>query len=703
MINPRRGGTDSLRCTSRVLQWLSAIAILAVANVPARAQTTSDVVPPTLQAFSFTPTSIDVSAGPRLVALSAVVTDDLSGASAVWVFFRSPTTNQAVSVALPRTGGTALDGTWSGNIAFPQFAESGVWTVTQVQVFDFAGNTSVINTNVLASRLFPTQVMVTSVPDVTPPTVTAAMASPSAIDVSSADQTVMINLQISDDIAGVAFTPCSGNQGFTSFAITLRSPTGAQNRYISNTGFTLFSGTRINGTWRASFSMPKSSESGTWTLQSIVVHDCAGNTRSMSSAQIGAAGIQIALNVTSTSADLQAPTLADLSFVPITINTSTGSQAVKIRMRVLDNLAGVDFSPDTPNLSFFAGGIEFRSPSGNQAQSAVAFNPFNLVSGTVLDGTWEGTITLPQFSEEGTWKIDYFGIKDRTRNLRNYTVSALASLGFPTTFEVIKPSLIVDGTVGTGGGAVNDQVFGDRASVFFPAGALSGTSQVAIDVLSKPLDVESPTGFTGPGTLYVNIHVTPAPNFPLLPPGLTVILPIEHPMIAGSQLSLYKVDTNTGGLIPAINVFGGPVLGHVNADGLSATFFGIASLSTVVGLVPEALNVGVDIKPGDSQNTINLKSRGVMPVAILSSATFDARTIIPESILLAGTSVRLKGNGQPAFSFEDVNGDGRLDLLLQFDTQSLDISSNDTQAHLTGRTSDGLRIVGHDSIRIVPQ
>jgi hypothetical protein len=122
-----------------------------------------------------------------------------------------------------------------------------------------------------------------------------------------------------------------------------------------------------------------------------------------------------------------------------------------------------------------------------------------------------------------------------------------------------------------------------------------------------------------------------------------------------------------------------------------------------VGLVPEALNVGVDIKPGDSQNTINLKSRGVMPVAILSSATFDARTIIPESILLAGTSVRLKGNGQPAFSFEDVNGDGRLDLLLQFDTQSLDISSNDTQAHLTGRTSDGLRIVGHDSIRIVPQ
>jgi hypothetical protein len=173
-------------------------------------------------------------------------------------------------------------------------------------------------------------------------------------------------------------------------------------------------------------------------------------------------------------------------------------------------------------------------------------------------------------------------------------------------------------------------------------------------------------------------------------------------MVSGTQMKLYRVDPATGQLVPAISVFGKEVVGFVDADGLSATFQGISRLSTVVGLIPEALNVGVDIKPGDSPNTINLKSKGVLPVAILSTDTFDATTVSPETVRLAGASVRLKGNGQPAFSFEDVNGDGRLDIVLQFDTQSLEITSTDTQANLTGRTKDGLRIVGHDDLRIVP-
>ena len=702
MLNARGDGTSASVRARRARRVFSAVAMLGVTALPLRAQT-SDVTPPILQNFSFTPTSIDVSSGPRLVALSVNVSDDLSGTSAVWVFFNSPTTGQSVSVALPRTGGTALVGTWGGNIAFPQFAEAGVWTVSLVEVFDFAGNRSLINTAVLASRSFPTQLVVTSVQDVQPPTVTTAAVTPSAVDVSSTDQAVMFNLQVTDDIAGVAFSACSGNQNFSSFSITLRSPSGAQNRYIPNTAFALVSGNRANGTWRASLVMPRYSEAGRWTIQSLQVYDCAGNSRFMNATQIVAANIQIGLDVTSTQPDLQAPTLSDLSFLPVTINTSTGSQNVKVRLRLTDNLAGVDFSPTTSTLSFLEAGVEFRSPSGNQTQVLWGFAPFTLVSGNTLDGYWEGTLTFPQFSEEGTWRIDYFAIKDRVRNFRNYSTIVLSSSGFPTTLEVIRPSLVTDGTVGHNGGEISDQTFGDRASVIFPAGAVPDNTQVAIDVFLKPIDVKQPTGYTGPGTLYVNIHLTPQPAFPLAPPGLSVILPVTNPMVSGTQLSLFKIDPATGGLIPAISVFGTPVIGFVNADGLSATFTGIASLSTVVGLIPEARSVGVDIKPGDSDNAINLKSRGVLPVAILSDASFDAASVAPETVELAGASVRLKGNGQPSFSFEDVNGDGRLDLILQFDTQSLEITSTDTEAHLTGRTKNGLRIVGHDSIKLVPQ
>jgi hypothetical protein len=64
-------------------------------------------------------------------------------------------------------------------------------------------------------------------------------------------------------------------------------------------------------------------------------------------------------------------------------------------------------------------------------------------------------------------------IKDRTRNTVSFDGAGLQALGFPTTLDVIKPSLITDGTVGQNGGQVSDQTFGERATVFFPAGALS--------------------------------------------------------------------------------------------------------------------------------------------------------------------------------------------------------------------------------------
>jgi len=51
-----------------------------------------------------------------------------------------------------------------------------------------------------------------------------------------------------------------------------------------------------------------------------------------------------------------------------------------------------------------------------------------------------------------------------------------------------------------------------------------------------------------------------------------------------------------------------------------------------------------------------------MPVAILSTPTFDARTVDSTTVTLASAPVALKGKGRPMTSFEDVNGDGLLDL-----------------------------------------
>jgi len=112
----------------------------------------------------------------------------------------------------------------------------------------------------------------------------------------------------------------------------------------------------------------------------------------------------------------------------------------------------------------------------------------------------------------------------------------------------------------------------------------------------------------------------------------------------------------------------------------------------------------IDVKPGngDEVDPINLKSKGKTPVAVLSTETFDATTMNIGSIRFAGASVNVKNNGTFQASFEDVNADGLLDLVLHFNTQDLNLTSASTEATLTGTTDNGRCVSATDSIKIVP-
>ena len=53
-------------------------------------------------------------------------------------------------------------------------------------------------------------------------------------------------------------------------------------------------------------------------------------------------------------------------------------------------------------------------------------------------------------------------------------------------------------------------------------------------------------------------------------------------------------------------------------------------------------------------------------------------------------------------SFQDVNGDGLLDVVVHVSTETLQLSDTDTAAVLRGKTSDGRVVKGTDSVRVVP-
>lgn len=111
------------------------------------------------------------------------------------------------------------------------------------------------------------------------------------------------------------------------------------------------------------------------------------------------------------------------------------------------------------------------------------------------------------------------------------------------------------------------------------------------------------------------------------------------------------------------------------------------------------LEVEIDIKPGSDPNCFNSNDHGVIPVAILGSASFDASNVDPFRVELDGQDVRVKGKSGNAGSLEDVNGDGFLDLVVQIIDDAAYVPGN-TIGTITGHLNDGTPFIGTDSICI---
>lgn len=121
-------------------------------------------------------------------------------------------------------------------------------------------------------------------------------------------------------------------------------------------------------------------------------------------------------------------------------------------------------------------------------------------------------------------------------------------------------------------------------------------------------------------------------------------------------------------------------------------------------LTVTAIQINIEVRPGvrHHKSMLNPRMRGRIPVAILSSETFDPMQLDRGSLTFGQNGdeqslIRCKRNGH------DVNRDRKKDLLCFFENEFSGFETGDLEAILRGTTNDGVAVEGRALLKVVPE
>jgi hypothetical protein len=397
----RRNETTPMLCTRALLTVLVGL----VATLPALAA--QETTLPSLTFFNYKPLSVDVTKGSATFSATAQAVDGVPGIFGVGVSWESPDGGTYVGGGMRLTSGTEFNGTWTATYTVPQYVEPGTWTIASLSIEDTLGNEQIYYASELQAMGYPTTLQVASIQETGPPSLTFFNYKPLSVDVTKAPATFNATAQAVDSGSGVL-----------GVGVSWQSPNGKT--YVGG-GMRLTSGTNLNGTWTATYTVPEYVEPGTWTIASLAVEDNLGDEQIYYASQLQAMGYPTTLQIASIP-DTEPPVLSYFDYKPLVVDVTNGAATFSATAKASDNLSGV-----------IGVGVSWESPTG---QTYVG-GGMRLTSGTDLNGTWAATYTVPQYVEAGTWTIASMSLWDNAGNEQLYYASQLQGMGYPTTLQVI--------------------------------------------------------------------------------------------------------------------------------------------------------------------------------------------------------------------------------------------------------------------------
>ena len=385
----------------------------------------SDVTGPTLTGFTH-PANVSLTGGASPITFGISATDRSGIASAVVRFDKDLFGTGGRTAYLFGNTDSWTDGASTDTETVPVSTQAGVYTVTTLDVTDTAGNTTTYTTAQLAALGYSTTVTVGG-NDTTAPQL-SSLAFPATVDVRTAAKAVTFAASATDSQTGIGDVTIHFDKSFSG---------GTGRGTIDIAGTTADPWT--DGSSSLTTTLPTTTPPGVYTITDVVVTDGAGNTRTYTTAQLQALGLNTTVTV---NGDSTKPLLTGLTF-PATLDVSTGARNEPFTASATDNATGIR-------------DVVIRFDKNWDTGSGTRSVDLSGATDSWTDGSSTLVVSIPQTAKSGTYTITGVDVIDGAGNVHTYTTAQLAALGIGTSLTI------------TGGATAPDTTAPQLTSLTFP-------------------------------------------------------------------------------------------------------------------------------------------------------------------------------------------------------------------------------------------